>query len=417
MNQPLAEKLRPKSFQDVIGQDHLTGNQGWLLRTIEKKQPLSILLWGPPGTGKTSIAQLYAVAFDALFLPVSAVLQGVSDLKKTVKELQEKPLFKKRVIVFIDEIHRLNKAQQDVLLPWVEKSEIILIGATTENPSFSLNAALLSRLRVLQLHALNENSLIQLLERFECNHQKLPLTDDAKKALAALAQGDGRHFINMIENLLHAPSEPLIDTDQLVHWVQKRLPLYDKADDGHYNLISALHKSVRGSDPNASLYWLARMLNAGEDPEFIARRVVRMATEDIGLADPEALNIALSAWRAFDQLGSPEGELALAQAVVYMALAPKSNAIYVAYQKAMELAKNTAHLSPPKIILNAPTKWMKNQGYGKDYLYDHDTEKGFSGQNYFPDEIPRGNFYEPKEYGFEREMKKRLEYFNKLRQV
>ncbi|NGX36985.1 MAG: Replication-associated recombination protein A [Chlamydiae bacterium] len=409
---PLAEKMRPQSTQEMVGQGHLISEQGWITRIIAAGNPLSILLWGPPGCGKTTLARLYAKAFEAEFITFSAVLHGVAELKKTIQNAKKNPLFQRHLIIFIDEIHRFNKAQQDALLPFVEDGTITLIGATTENPSFSLNNALLSRMRTLVLNPLTNEDLQTLLSRYE---GPLPLTDKAKTLLVDMAQGDARHLLNMLENLACAPREPLIDTDTLGEWVQKRPALYDKADEGHYNLISALHKSVRGSDPDASLYWLCRMLEGGEDPKFIGRRLVRMANEDIGLADPEALEVALSAWRAFDQLGSPEGELALAQCVIYLALAPKSNATYVAFKRAQELAKNTTQHSPPKIILNAPTKLMKGLGYGKGYKYDHDEENGFSGQNYFPDELERPTLYEPVERGFEREMKKRLEYFQKLR--
>lgn len=409
---PLAEALRPKSIKDMVGQGHLIAEGGWINRIIRSGKPLSILLWGPPGCGKTTLARLYAKAFDAQFITFSAVLHGVADLKKTIQDAQKTPLFSRNLIIFIDEIHRFNKAQQDALLPFVEDGTITLIGATTENPSFSLNNALLSRMRTLVLNPLTNEDLQVLLNRYEGN---LPLTDKAKTALIEMAQGDARHLINMLENLKPAPSQPLIDIDHLQDWVQRRPALYDKKDEGHYNLISALHKAVRGSDPDAALYWLVRMFEGGEDPQFLARRIVRMATEDIGLADPDALEITLNAWKAYDQLGSPEGELALAEAIIYLALAPKSNAIYIAYKRAQVLARKTNHLSPPKIILNAPTKLMKDLGYGKGYKYDHEEEQGFSGQNYFPDEIDREGFYHPVERGFEREMKKRLEYFEKLR--
>lgn len=398
----------------MVGQDHLIGEKGWITRTINSGNPLSILLWGPPGCGKTTLAKLYAKAFDAEFIIFSAVLHGTADLKKAIQDAKKSPLFHRHLIIFIDEIHRFNKAQQDALLPFVENGTISLIGATTENPSFSLNNALLSRMRTLVLNPLTDEDLQTLLERYEKTHP-LPLTEKAKTHLIHLAAGDARHLLNLFENLQSAPKESLIDVDGLEEWVQRRPPLYDKSDDGHYNLISALHKSVRGSDPDASLYWLARMLTGGEDPQFIARRLIRMATEDVGLADPDALSITLAAWNAFNQLGSPEGELALAQATLYLALAPKSNATYVAFNEAWELAKTTGHHSPPKTILNAPTKLMKDLGYSKGYAYDHNEKDGFSGQEYFPDDVERTSFYRPVERGFEREMKKRLEYFNNLR--
>ncbi len=412
---PLAEILRPQTLDEVVGQKHLIGKEGWLCRAIEKAHPLSILFWGPPGCGKTTLARLYAQAFNAHFVSFSAMFQGVADLKRIIKESQEQSLFQQRLLIFVDEIHRFNKAQQDAFLPFVENGTLTLIGATTENPSFALNNALLSRLRVLILTPLNEEDLYLLIKRYEERIKPLPLTSHAKMTLVAWSAGDARHLLNMLENLSFAPSDPLIDSDQLHKWAQRRSALYDKTDESHYNLISALHKAVRGSDPDAALYWFARMLEGGEDPQFLARRIVRMASEDVGLADPTALTIALDAWRAYDQLGSPEGELALSQAIVYLSLAPKSNALYTALQEAQNTAKESNHLSPPKIILNSPTHFMKQLGYGKGYQYDHDTPKGFSGQNYFPEGMARHSFYRPVERGFERELKKRLEYFAKLR--
>lgn len=408
---PLAEQQRPQTFDDVVGQSHLIG---YLRRIIHSGKPLSLLLWGPPGCGKTTIARIYAQSFNATFIPFSAVYQGVTDLKKIITENDALPLFKKPLILFVDEIHRFNKAQQDAFLPLVESGRITLIGATTENPSFSLNNALLSRLRTLILNQLRDEELLQLIDRYAHNNP-LPITDDAKRTLAHWSAGDARHLYNMLESLKIAPSTPLLDPDGIVDWVQKKGPLYDKGDEGHYNLISALHKSVRGSDPDATLYWLCRMLNGGEDRQFLARRIIRMASEDVGLADPNALQIALHAWQAYDHLGQGEGDLALAEAVIYLALAPKSNAIYTAFNEAMEDAKNTGNIPPPKIIMNAPTQFMKQQGYGKGYLYDHDTPNTFSGQNYFPDGMDRREYYTPPDRGFERELKKRLEYFNKLR--
>lgn len=382
---PLAEQLRPKSLDEVAGQPHLLAAEGWIRRSVREGRPLSILLWGPPGCGKTTLARLYAQAFNGRFVPFSAVFNGIADLKKVIQDAKAYPLLQQQTILFVDEIHRFNKSQQDAFLPFLEDGTIVLIGATTENPSFALNNALLSRLRVLTLNFLDEEALASILDRVEKKTKQLPLTPEARIALIRMSQGDGRHLLNMVETLL--TEEETIDIEKLTKLIQRRAALYDKGDDGHYNLISALHKAVRGSDPDASLYWLARMLEGGEDPQFIGRRLVRMAVEDIGLSDPQALELCLNAWRAYDQLGSPEGELALAQAVVYLALAPKSNAIYTAFKSAQKLAKETTHLSPPKTILNAPTGLMKEIGYGKGYQYDHDAPHAFSGQNYFPDGV------------------------------
>ena len=379
-----------------------------------KDHPITALL-GPRQCGKTTLARLYAQSFNARFETMSAVSSGIADLKKLIKEVKEHPLLNSQIILFIDEIHRFNKAQQDAFLPYLEDGTVVLIGATTENPSFSINNALLSRLRVLTLNSLDQSALHKILLQYESKFGPLPLTDEAKTALVQMSQGDGRHLLNLIENIQNFPSQELLNLRDLSQLLQKRSALYDKGDDGHYNLISALHKSVRGSDPDASLYWLARMLVGGEDPQFISRRLIRMASEDIGLADPNALEVALNAWRTYEQLGSPEGELALAEAAVYLALAPKSNALYTAFGAAKELAEQTSQLPPPKIILNSPTTLMKQIGYGKGYVYDHETKEGFSGQNYFPDDLERPSFYQPVERGFEREMKKRMEYFSKLR--
>ncbi len=417
MSMPLAEKLRPSSLDEIVGQEHLLGEQGFIARIVKGGRPLSILLWGPPGCGKTTLARLYAKAFQARLIALSAMSSGAADLKKIIQEIEEKPLLSQQVIIFVDEIHRFNKAQQDIFLPFLEKGTITLIGATTENPSFALNDALLSRLRVLTLSTLGPDDLDRIITRFEATGHPLKMTPAARRLLVEFAQGDARHLLNMIENIVHGGlPDAEIDENTLAALVQRRSPLYDKGAEGHYNLISALHKSVRGSDPDAALYWFARMMEGGEDPQFLARRMVRMASEDIGLADPAALGIVLDAWKAFDQLGHPEGELALAQALVYLALSPKSNAVYTAYKKARDEAKKTAQLPPPQTILNAPTKIMKELGYGKGYAYDHDTPLAFSGQNYFPDGFEREEFYLPKDYGFEREMGKRLAYFKKLRE-
>jgi len=402
MTIPLYERLRPKNFAEISGQDHL---KPYLDSIIRSEKPVSLLLFGPPGCGKTTIARLYAKAFNIPFISMTGVLQTTAELKKILKEAETLPLFRRQTIIFLDEIHRLNRAQQDIFLPFLEDGTLILIGATTENPSFVLNNALLSRLRVLSLNPLSPESLEQILMRCETS-----LTPEEQRLLIHQAQGDARHLINQIETLQQRP--PGID---IAAFLQKRPVLYDRDREGHYNLISALHKSVRGSDPDAALYWLARMLEGGEEPLFIARRLIRMATEDIGLADPQALPLAIAAYQTYQMLGSPEGELALAQTTIYLALAPKSNATYIAYGACRKTASETGHLDPPKIILNAPTELMKEMGYGDNYIYDHDTPQGFSGQDYFPPSLPRISFYQPVERGFEREMKKRLEYFFKLR--
>lgn len=418
MTSPLAEQLRPKKLEEVVGQPHLVGEDGFLTRLLANRKPLSLLFWGPPGCGKTTIARLYARAFHARFVSLSAVFSGIADLKKIIQEAEQNPLFHACTLLFVDEIHRFNKAQQDAFLPYLEKGTLILIGATTENPSFALNNALLSRLRILTLNPLDAPALEQLLIRYEDHKGPLPLQSEARSYLVHLAAGDGRYLLNMVENieqtLKNYQGEPL-SIEALAPLLQRKAALFDKQGEGHYNLISALHKSVRGSDPDAALYWFARILEGGEDPLFLARRLIRMATEDIGLADPDALKLAMAARDSYQMLGSPEGELGLAEVVVYMALAPKSNALYTAYGAARSLAKKTNHLSPPHIILNAPTSLMKELGYGKDYQYDHDTKKGFSGQNYFPEGMPRPSLYSPVDRGFEREMKKRISYFNQLR--
>ena len=407
---PLAEKMRPKILKEVVGQD---ANLSLIERTIKSGTPLSMVFWGPPGCGKTTLANIYAKAFDMHFVQLSAVFSGTGDIKKVIKEHQEAPLFNRGLLLFVDEIHRFNKAQQDAFLPYLENGTLILIGATTENPSFYLNDALLSRLRVITLNSLPPASLEELLTRYEETHTPLPLTKDARTQLISYAHGDGRYLMNLIENLAGC-TDPLTPKD-LDTLLQRRPALYDKKSDGHYNLISALHKAVRTSDPDSSLYWLARMLEGGEDPLFIARRLIRMASEDIGLADPQALQVTLSAREAYQMLGSPEGELALAEATVYLALAPKSNAVYMAYKEARTLAADTHDLPPPKHILNAPTSLMKAEGYGENYQYDHNHPNGCSGQNTFPDHLPPQSLYHPVPRGFEREMQKRLDYFRTLR--
>jgi putative ATPase len=415
MGPPLYEKLRPKTLNEITGQEHLTGVNGYLTRQIASGNPASLLLCGPPGCGKTTIARAYASAFNVPFLSMTGVLQTTADLKKLLKDAEDMPLFRRRTIVFFDEIHRLNRAQQDLFLPFLEDGSLILVGATTENPSFVLNNALLSRLRVLTLQPLTEKALDSIVERCIANACQLPITEQARKFLISSSQGDARHLINQIETISQLPKDRVYDFADLELLLQKRLGLYDKDREGHYNLISALHKSVRGSDPDAAMYWLARMLEGGEDPLFLSRRIVRMAIEDVGLADPQALQVCLSAHQTYQMLGSPEGELALAQAVIYLALAPKSNAVYCAYQQSRKIAKETGHLNPPKTILNAPTNLMKEQGYSEGYMYDHDMPNGFSGQDYFPSALGRTSFYHPVERGFEREMKKRIHYFSKLR--
>lgn len=412
---PLPEKLRPLTLEDVVGQDHLIGKEGLLAHSIDRKRPLSLLFWGPPGCGKTTLARIYAEMFNAKVLTISAVVTGVADLKKIIHEIEAYPLIYKTPFLFIDEIHRYNRAQQDLILPYLEKGTFLLIGATTENPSFSLNDALLSRMQVVTLKALEESALEQIIRRYENTHKPLNIDENARHFLIHLAQGDGRYLLNMIESITDIRSEKPLSREELEKILQKRAALFDKGGDGHYNLISALHKSIRGSDPDAALYWFYRMIEGGEDPLFIARRLIRMANEDIGLADPQAIVQAIASRDAYQQLGSPEGELALGQAVIYLALSPKSNACYTAAKAAKLLARQTGQMPPPSHILNAPTKLMKELGYGEGYQYDHDTPFAFSGQDYFPEDMERQSFYHPVERGFEREMVKRLNYFNSLR--
>ena len=413
---PLAERLRPKSLDEVVGQDHLLGPGGVLSRMLAQGSLPSLILWGPPGSGKTTIARLLATRAGLAFVQLSAVFSGVADLKRTFEESARRRQRGQGTLLFVDEIHRFNRAQQDAFLPVVEDGTIVLVGATTENPSFALNGALLSRCQVLVLRRLDDAALESLLSRAEAEFGALPLCADGRAALRAMADGDGRYLFNMVEQLLALPAGTApLDAAGLAALLARRAALYDKDREEHYNLISALHKSLRGSDPDAALYWLARMFAGGEDPRYIARRLLRFASEDIGLADPAALGQALAAWEAYERLGTPEGELALAQAVVYLGTAPKSNALYRGLGQAMEAAKATGSLMPPAHILNAPTKLMRDLGYGTGYQYDHEAEEAFSGQNYFPDGMKRQSFYRPTERGFEREVAKRLAEWSRLR--
>lgn len=413
---PLADRLRPKSLHDVIGQEHVLGPEGSLRVMLDAGSLSSLVFWGPPGVGKTTIARLLAAETDLHFVQISAIFTGVPELRKVFEAARHRHANGQGTLLFVDEIHRFNKAQQDGFLPHMEDGTILLVGATTENPSFELNAALLSRAQVLVLQRLDDDAMRELLIRAEAILDKtLPLSAQACGALCDMADGDGRALLNLVEQVAAWQVPAPLDPPALAQRLQRRAAQYDKSGDAHYNLISALHKSVRGSDPDAAIYWLARMLEGGEDPRFLARRITRMAVEDIGLADPQAQRLCLDAWETYERLGSPEGELALAQAVLYLALAPKSNATYTAYKDARRSAATTGSQPPPKHILNAPTKLMKDEGYGEGYAYDHDAEDGFSGQNYFPDRMSRAKFYDPVERGFERDLKKRLEWFDGLR--
>ena len=413
---PLADRLRPKRLSEVIGQSHVLGAEGPLGAMLSARSLSSLILWGPPGVGKTTIARLLAQESNLHFVQISAIFTGVPDLRKVFEAAKLRRQTGQGTLLFVDEIHRFNKAQQDGFLPYMEDGTILLVGATTENPSFELNAALLSRAQVIVLERLSPVDLELLVQRAEKElGRNLPLSGDAREALIDMADGDGRACLNLIEQVAAWKVDRPLDRAALATRLMRRAARYDKSGEEHYNLISALHKSVRGSDPDAALYWFARMLEGGEDPRFLARRITRMAVEDIGLADPQAQTACLDAWATYERLGSPEGELALAQAVVYLALAPKSNAVYVAYKAARNAARETGSLMPPKHILNAPTRMMKDIGYGSGYAYDHDAEDGFSGQDYFPDGMRRPVYYAPPERGFERELKKRIDYFAKLR--
>ncbi|PCI52925.1 MAG: AAA family ATPase [Alphaproteobacteria bacterium] len=418
-NRPMADILRPDALDDVVGQDHLLGVEGSLRRMVEAGALSSLILWGPPGCGKTTIARILAQHSDLHFEQISAIFSGVADLRKVFESAKIRKTNGQGTLLFVDEIHRFNKSQQDAFLPVMEDGTITLIGATTENPSFELNAAVLSRAQVFVLKRIDEDGLeILLIRGEERQERKLPMDAQARDLLKTMADGDGRYILSMVEQIFaQMNDDTVLDSEALLNMMQRRAPLYDKGNDAHFNLISAFHKSLRGSDVDGALYWMARMLQAGENPDYILRRMTCVASEDVSMADPQALPLVIAAWQAYERLGQPEGELAMAQACVYLATAPKSNASYMALKAAKRAAKETGSLMPPKHAMNAPTKLMKAEGYNLGYQYDHDTPEGFSGQNYFPDDLPRRKFYEPVERGFERDIKKRLDYWARLRQA